>query len=114
MSKSIWSWLSAKFVPGHRRSLEARADLASAYQHVFTGTATREQAQIVLTDLMNFSGWQRVNGHGISPDDRAVSDGMRAVYGRIHRFLRMTEEERSALETAARHEALVDNEEGYI
>lgn len=72
--------------------------------------ATDEDKQIVLADLANASGFFRVSGPGFSGEDRAFSDGMRAVYGHAHKFLTMTEAELRDLQEAARAEALADSQ----
>lgn len=109
---NLWQWLSRKF-PGRSRGTEAYAHLAGCYQRVLMpgSTATNEDKQIVLADLANKSGFYRVSGPGFSAEDRAFADGMRATYGAIHAFLRMTDDERRSLEEAARHEAQVDAEQ---
>lgn len=81
---------------------------------VFSGNGTTEDAQTVLADLASFTGFYRVNGPGFSAEDRAFSDGMRAAYGRIFGFLRLSGDELAALEKAARREAVTDHEEGTI
>jgi hypothetical protein len=111
---NLWRFVSRSFRPGFRRSGHAIAKLSNAYEALFTGHGSKEDAEIVLADIANWTGFYRVNGPGLSAEDRAFFDGQRAVYGRIFRFLRMTEDERRQLEEAARAEALVDAEEGQI
>lgn len=107
-----WRTVSNRFLPRFRRGAGARIDLAMAYQRLFAGRGSKEDAEIVLADLGAWSGFYQVYGPGVSADDRAHRDGMRAVYGRIFRFLRMTDDEVRALETAARAEAVVTSQEG--
>lgn len=111
---NLWTWASRRFPRGYRRSATAQDDLSKAYQRLFTGHGSEQDAQIVLADLANWTGFYRVSGPGLSPDDRAYSDGLRAAFGRLFRFLRMSDDERRQLEEAARAEALVDAEEGPI
>lgn len=106
--------LGSKFQAGRKRGPSAAKRLEEAYNAVFTGHGSKEDAEIVLSDLANFTGFYRVNGIGVSGEDRAFADGMRLAYGRIFRFLNLTDAERRALEFAAREEALADTEEGDL
>jgi hypothetical protein len=107
----LWHWLD-RYVP---RGLRATSALAASYRELFNGHGSEKDAQIVLTDLANFSGFYRVMGPGLSAEDRAFADGQRAVFGRLFRFLRMSEDEIRQLEEAARAEALADAraQQGY-
>ncbi len=100
---------------GGRRGAGPKLDLANAYVHVFRlGTATQDQRDVVLTDLADFCGYYKVQGPGSDPDTRAFNEGMRSAFGRIMSHLRMTPDERDALERAARHEGFVNQSEGEI
>lgn len=102
-------WQSLKTVwPALSRGARARRELAEAYQWL----AKQPQGQLIIADLANASGFYRVNAEGVSPDDRAFSDGKRAVFGRVFRFLSLNDEEKQALAVAARLEALADATEG--
>lgn len=103
-----WFTLARRYAAARGAAAEHR--LAHAYRALFATTNT--DAQIVLADLADFTGFFRVNGAGIGGDDRAFSDGMRAAYGRIFRFINLTDEERSALVEAARAETLASANEG--
>lgn len=105
---NLWHYLSRYYRPG---SITATSELARSYQRLFTGHGSERDAQIVLTDFAAYTGFYRVNGPGIGGEDRAFSDGMRAAYGRLHGFLRMTDDERRQLEEAARQEALAQTAE---
>lgn len=70
------------------------------------------QAEIVLADLANASGFFKVLAAPVSADERAFHEGQRALFGRIYRDLRMSEAELLGLQEAARVEALTDAEEG--
>ena len=105
-----WFPLARRFAAARGAAAEQR--LAQAYRNVF---AFRDpDAQIVLSDLADFTGFYRVNGQGIPPDDRAFSDGMRAAFGRLFRFLNLTDEERAALAEAARAETLASATQGTL
>lgn len=105
-----WKSLALWFPDGFRRGARAQRDLMEAYRAVFR----TEHGQMVLADIANDTGFYRVNGEGVSPDDRAFSDGKRAAFGRIYRFLNLTDEEQQALQVAARAEAMTDATEGQI
>jgi hypothetical protein len=107
--------LTQRLPRGSRRGPVARKTLTEAYSRVFVqGGASDEDRRIVLADLADFSTFYRVNGAGITGDDRAFTDGQRSVFGRLFSFLRMTEEQTQLLEEAARAEAVTDSEEGFI
>jgi hypothetical protein len=103
---------SANKEVGKRRSVEAKLDLANAYHALFEGRASDAQREMVLVDLSDFSNFYKVLPAGASHDERAFHEGQRSVFGRIMSHLRMTPDERAALERAARHEAFVNQTEG--
>lgn len=109
-----WWGLTARMKASEQpsRGIDAEATLVDAYQSVFGGHSP--DVEIVLADLADFTGFYRVNAQGIPPDDRAFSDGMRAAFGRLFRFLNQTDEEKRALSRAAREEAMASAEEGII
>src|SRR5262245_26409068 len=93
---------------------EAELRLAAAYQRTFMGSPTNEDQELVLVDLADFSGFYRVTAPQSGSDQVFFNEGLRALYGRIFRYLRMSDAERQALETAAREtaaarQALVEN-----
>ena len=69
---------------------------------------------MVLADLANHSGFYQVMPPGTPMADLMEANGKRAVFGRLFRFLRLSEDEVRALEEAARQEALADAREGEI
>jgi hypothetical protein len=86
-----------------RSRLEMEARLAVAYQRVFTGTPSGEDQGLVLVDLANFTGFYRVTPPESGDRDAVVfNEGMRAAYGRIFQYLRMSDIEVMSLEVAAR------------
>lgn len=110
---TLWNSLAKRINP---RGYQARVDLAEAYRDVFLPQhrATDPQKEMVLADLQNFSGWQRVSGSTFTGGERAFADGMRATYGRVFRFLRLAPHEVRELEEAARQEAIMDSAQGEI
>lgn len=107
-----WRNLSGLFAPQLRRRLQARLALGSAYRRLFAGRGSKADAEMVLADLANHTGFYRVTEPGAGSLDFA--EGKRAMFGRLFRFLRMAEDEIEALEEAARAEALADAREGEI
>ena len=105
-----WFPLARRFAAA--RGAEAEQRLTLAYRNVFS--PRDPDVQIVLADLADFTGFYRVNGQGIAPDDRAFSDGMRAAFGRLFRFINLTDEERAALVEAARAETLASATQGTL
>jgi hypothetical protein len=100
------------FEEGSRRSPEAKLRLAQAYTAVFRGNPTRQDQDIVITDLADHCGFYRVLPQGASPDERSYREGQRSAYGRIVSHLSMTWDEIRAFERAARKEAFVNQVEG--
>ncbi len=88
--------------------------LTRAYRNLFDGRATKQEAQMVLADLANHSGFYQVLPPGAGVSELAEANGKRATFGRLFRFLRLSEEEVRGLEEAARQEALADAMEGEI
>lgn len=106
--------LAAELPAGRRRGKDAERRLADAYRALFAARASKRQAEMVLADLARESGFFTTMGAPFSHDERAHRDGQRAVFGHIYRFLRMTSGELTALQEAARVEALIDANEGSI
>ena len=109
-----WRNLSSLFATGGRRRFRARLSLAQAYRRLFSGHGSKADAETVLADLANHTGFYRVTEPGGGKGSLDFAEGKRAVYGRVFRFLRMSADEAAALEEAARTEALADAQEGEI
>lgn len=108
----LWATVSQRFWPGSRRGRGAALAITESYRRVFSGRGDVADAQAVLADLANHSGFYRVNPPGVSGADRAYADGQRAVFGRVFGFLTLPDEQIRALEIAARQEASVTAQEG--
>lgn len=93
------------------RSPSATQELAKAYLSVFD--KKRDDVQMVLADLADFTGFYAVSSEDKPPDARAYADGKRAAFGRLFRFLNLTDEERGFLEKAARAETNVSLRDGH-
>lgn len=92
----------------------AKLELTDAYSRVFGGGASQEDCEAVLADLAQFSGFYSVVPHGSNADMLFRCEGARSVFGRIQEHLNMTENERSALQRAAREQALLNQQLGEI
>lgn len=100
-----WSALAHKF----QRRLEPRAqiDLSQAYQAVFLGpNATREQREIVLSDLAAYTGFFMFNPSEATDAKLRYVEGMRSVFGHINGQLTLTPQQIEALQRAARADAV--------
>lgn len=69
---------------------------------------------MVLADLANHSGFYQVHPPGSGLNELMEANGRRAVFGRLFRFLRLSQTELHALEEAARRESLADAQEGEL
>lgn len=81
----------------------AELKLSASYQNLFTGNATREEAEVVLADLAADSGFFAIT----DPSQHAAlpfQEGKRALFGRIWANMRMSNQERISLEEAVREE----------
>lgn len=91
------------------RSTEAQLHLTQAYRRVFTGSPTKDDQDIVLTDLATKSGFYRVSSSEMSNGALRQQEGMRELFSHISRHLSLAPEDITSLENAARLEAVADN-----
>lgn len=103
----MWLGLARLRLP-RSRGKRAEERLLTAYETVFDPHSV--EAQLVLADLANHCGFFRASGPGLSADERSHAEGMRAAFARLYGFLRLTDEQRQALQQAAREEARADGE----
>lgn len=93
----------------HRaRGVEAQLTLRVAYKAVFTGAASREQAELVLVDLAKSSGYY--NTTPVDAPDHVLRqyEGQREMFGRIMRFMEPPLSEMIALHRAVAEEQRTD------
>lgn len=104
------NWTSLLYKFGMRRnSYEAAAELTKAYQNVFlSGGASEEQRELVLSDLLRVSGFQRITGPGQTDRDLWYAEGRRSLYAHIFGYLRFDDQHLRALEEAALREAAAE------
>ena len=93
--------------PARPRGAEATEYLTKAYRDVFSGSASKTQAEAVLTDLAYYSNFYTTAPPASDLATYAEWNGMRMVFGRVFRFLKMSDAEIRRLEEAARQETLV-------
>lgn len=107
-------WRSLHTVLGRDKSGDMRrqARLTQAYRAVFQPglSASSEDKEIVLADLLHRSGFNKYFGPEVSSDHLRYAEGMRALYGHIFGFLSLSDEDMAALERAARVEAVNHSE----
>lgn len=106
----FWRHISRKW---RKTSATAQLELTDAYRRVFAGRASLEDAEVVLADMVNASGYYSVSGPNVSDTERAFADGKRAVIARLLAFLQLPDSVRAQLERAARAEAAADAEADY-
>lgn len=100
----LWAALSDRFPGRKRRSYEAALRLSQAYRAVFNGQPSREQQQIVLTDLHAQCGFTQVSPSNVASGELRYREGMRAAYALIHAHLTLSPDDVAAIENAARRE----------
>ncbi|NQW01670.1 MAG: hypothetical protein HQ483_18345 [Rhodospirillales bacterium] len=103
--------LSNWFKPGERRSAEAEQKLRRAYQAVFLGKPSKQDQEVVLSDLLSFGDLFSV---ALPDEDLRLREGRRQLAYRLFRFLELAEAERRATAVAAITETLVSDAEGAI
>lgn len=104
--------LTKKFPRGSRRGPTAKARLASAYQALFAGNGSKEDAELVRADLAVVTRFYMVTPPSASDAVRADHNGRRSVFLHIFNFLSMSDVEIADLERDAREEAMTSMQEG--
>lgn len=89
-----------------RRQAQRENRLRQAYYAVFIGKPTDDDQNLVLLDLADFSGFYKVSSADMPLE---YIEGMRAVYGRIFSYIRLSPDEVRSLEQAA-HETAANRE----
>ena len=104
--------ISAIQPQGERRTPEAKHALAMAYRSLFM--SGDENAQIVLSDLVDYCSYYSVCATEVSEGVLRDHNARRAVFGRIFHFLNLSPSEMNELANAGRREAVTNKEEGYL
>lgn len=107
------AWTTITSLIGRGKSFLYRREerLGAAYRAVFTGSPSEEDQQLVLVDLQRASGFNQYLGADVPDTVLRYQEGMRALYGRIFSYLNLAHEDVEALETAARKEAALFDQE---
>jgi hypothetical protein len=105
--------ISDLYKPGRRRGSAATIRLSDAYRAVFiNGNPSKEDSEIVMSDLANFSGYFSVSPPGTSDADLREANGARAVFARILSLSELPLVQLRSLREAALVELQTDSEEG--
>lgn len=107
--------MARTFTGAGGKTAKAERDRAQAYQRLFEGNGSRQDAEIVLTDLAavtgyyrrpNYAEWMAKTGspHGFELHS-ALCNARAEVVRHIMDFLTLTEDDMVALEKAARLES---------
>lgn len=109
--------LSDTLPEGHRRGAIAQEKVRQSYLNVFSGRGSKEDADIVLVDLLKFSGY--FSYVAVPPDTDApssnslqMSNGARMVAARIMYHLNMPMAQLNELVQAVAAEQAVSSDEG--
>lgn len=99
-----WRSLTNLF-PDRKAAYQREYRLTEAYTNVFRGSPSREDQDLVLTDLAFHAGWSMV-----TPPERPASvlrhnEGKRSLFAHIWARLSLSDEDKMAIENAARREA---------
>nr|WP_321456133.1 hypothetical protein [uncultured Cohaesibacter sp.] len=88
-----------------RKARHSRQRLIDAWHRFSNGKATKDDFEIIMVDLANFSGWDRFSDHPPDNAEAQFNEGKRSVFGRAFSFLTMTQADRVGLAQAALEEA---------
>lgn len=89
---------------GMNTDLKVEEELSQAWQAIFEGRGSREDAELAFSDLAAYSGYFSVSPSGTSGEQQLRAEGRRDVMARIIflldlPFTRMTELRRAATDT---------------
>lgn len=73
--------------PKGPRGLHAQVRVRQAYQALFEGRGSKEDADIVFVDLGKYSGYLNTTAPTVSDAELRYYEGQRSVFGRIMMFL---------------------------
>ncbi len=93
------------------RSPDAKLELIDAYTRLFNGEGKKEDAEIVLGDILHWSRYFNITPEG---SDLARAEGRREVAGRIFSLVNLADWERTAIYNAARQNAIIDQTKGEL
>lgn len=87
-----------------KRAATAKLRLTQAYKALFAGAGSREDAEIVLSDLAAHTGFYQVTAPTAADSELRFREGQRWAFARILSHLGTSEAEHAAIEAAARLE----------
>lgn len=88
--------------------------LVAAYKALFAGNGGVEDAEMVLADLAQLTGFFLVAGPEVTDQALRYAEGQRSVFKRITGMLAMPQSALTALQEAAYQESITNVEEGEI
>jgi hypothetical protein len=94
------------------RSSTAELRLMQAYEALFGGRGSPEDAGLVLVDLAKFTGYYNTSSPDVSGDALRYYEGQRSVMGRILALKTAPDIELEAIRQAVREEQIVDGHTG--
>ncbi len=104
----------ADIVKATARGPWARQRQASAYQRFYEGTATKQDADLIITDIAVYVARFRSAGPDEELERLKYWEGRRSVYDYLMRFRSMSENQWKDLEEAVAQETLTTETEGDI
>lgn len=96
------------------RGVLAQHRLRTAYINVFTGRASREDADIVLVDLARVSGYYNTTSPQTPADELKFYEGQRSVFGRIYSMINPSSRFMAELAKGVAAEMAIDATQGEI
>lgn len=97
---------------GQRRSVKHEERLTTAWQAIMHGKGSKDDAELVMADLGEFSGYFAVSEPGTDGTTLSHNEGRRAVYARIMYLLDLPASYMSELRRASLDEMQITATEG--
>ena len=95
------SWKSGHSLSQGPAPMAVELALTGAFRRVFHGSPSREDQEVVLAELLSFSGFTRVSSDDTPASTLMYREGRRQLYSRIFGFLALSSTDIRALEIAA-------------
>lgn len=92
------------------RGSKAQLALRSAYIAFRNGRATKQQADLIITDLAKYSGYYNTTSSSEPDHVLRHNEGGRELFGRVMRFMNPTLRELEALQRAVAEEMQTDTD----
>ncbi len=104
-----WRALSHLF-PDRKAAMQREHRLTEAYVNVFQGHPSKEDQDLVLINLAQQAGWSMVSPPEASDQTLRHHNGKRYLFAQIWARLSLSDDDRMAIENAARREAVMAEE----